>query len=248
MTIENEEDLVALRKVGHAVAATLAAMTDAVRPGITTAELDAMGGELLASFGAQSAPKKVYDFPGFTCISVNEAVAHGVPGDQVLQEGDMVNIDVSAELGGFWADNGGTTVVGEPSPLQARLLEATLEARDRALEAIKPGASFNVVGRIFQQQARRARFGQVKNLCSHGIGRSLHQKPREIYGYPRRRERRRFTEGLVVAIEPFLTTGGEYVEEGADGWTLYNTPGSISAQFEHTVVVTSDGVEILTLP
>ena len=246
MTVESDEQLEGLRAVGRAVAVTLRDMIDYVRPGITTAELDAFGARRLEELGAVSAPRSTYGFPGATCISVNEGVAHGVPGLRVLCEGDVVNIDVSAELGGYWADNGATTVVGEPSAKQRRLLEATRAARDHAIAAIRPGVSFNVVGQIFELHARRARFTVIKNLCSHGIGLALHEEPSELTGYPRRGERRRFHEGQVLAIEPFFTTGRDYVVEGADEWTLYNVKDSISAQFEHTIIVRNDGPEVLT--
>ena len=248
MTVESEEDLEGMRRIGQIVATVLRDMLDRAAPGMTTAELDAFGASRLADFGATSAPRSTYDFPGDTCISVNRAVAHGVPGDHVLQDGDMLNVDVSAEFEGFWADNGASRVVGEASADQQRLLEHAREARDRAIAVIGPGVYFHQVARVFGAVAKRGRYNLIQNLCSHGIGRSLHEEPREISPIASRRERRRFREGQTIAIEPFLTTGRGWVTTDDDGWTLLEDPGSISAQFEHTIVVTSGGTEILTKP
>lgn len=248
MTIENEDDLEGMRRISQIVATVLRDMLAHAQPGMSTAELDAFGAQRLQDFDATSAPRSTYDFPGSTCISVNRAVAHGVPGDEVLQEGDMLNVDVSAELDGFWADNGASTVVGEPNADQQRLLDHTREARDRAISVIAPGVSFNQVARVFGAVAKRGRYSLIQNLCSHGIGRSLHEPPRELSPIVNRRERRTFHEGQTIAIEPFLTTGRGWVTTADDGWTLLEDPGAISAQFEHTIVVTADGAEVLTVP
>ncbi len=248
MTVETPEELAAMRRIAQIVATVLHQMIDAAEPGMSTRELDDLGATWLTEFGAVSAPIETYNFPGATCISVNRAVAHGVPGPQKLVEGDMVNIDVSAGLDGFWADNGASFVLGEPSAVQLRLIEAAREARDRAIEAIKPGASYNTLGRIFGATAKRNRLNVIENLCSHGIGRALHEPPRQLDPVPRRRERRKFEEGQVLAIEPFMTTGKGWVEEGADGWTLYEVEGALSAQFEHTVIVREGGAEVLSVP
>lgn len=248
MTVQDEEELTGMRHAGRVVATVLADMLAAMRPGMTTRELDAIGARRLAELGGTSAPMATYEFPGATCISVNEGVAHGVPSMRVIRDGDMVNVDVSAVVKGWWADNGGSAVVGEATEEQARVLAAAREARDRAIAAIAPGVPFNRVGRIFEMVARQYGVNLVRNLCSHGIGRALHEAPRELYPYYRRAERRVFEEGQVIALEPFMTTGRGWVDEGEDGWTLYGSPGSVSAQFEHTIVVTASGTEILTLP
>lgn len=248
MTIENEEDLIGMRRAGCVVATVLADMLEHMAVGMTTAELDAFGAKRLTELGGRSAPQATYDFPGATCISVNEGVAHGIPGDYVLCDGDMVNVDVSAEVDGWWADNGGSGVIGTARTAeQAKLLEAAREARDRAIASIAPGVPYSRVGRIFEMVAKQYGFNLVRNLCSHGIGRSLHESPRELYPYFRRAERRRFQLGQVIALEPFMTTGRGWVDEADDGWTLLGSPGSMSAQFEHTIVVTEDGAEVLTV-
>ena len=247
MTIENDEELEAMRRAGQVVATVLREMLDGVRPGVTPAELDRLGARRLAELGAVSAPQAMYRFPAATCIGVNEDIAHGIPSRVPLQAGQLVNIDVSACVDGYYADNGASTTVGEPTAAQRRLLEATRQARDLAIAAIRPGVSFNRVARIFTSVARRHRLRVIANLCSHGIGRSLHESPAEVSPVPSRGERRVFETGQVVALEPFLTTGRGWVEEAGDGWTLRETAGSLSAQFEHTIVVWEDGAEVLTV-
>lgn len=248
MTIDEDAELEAMRSIGAIVATVLRDMLERAEPGMTTAELDAFGAQRLDELGAISAPRFTYDFPGATCISVNDSVAHGIPGDYLLAEGDLLNVDVSGGKDGFWADNGASKLIGDGDPQKEKLLAYTLEARDRAIEAIKPGVRFNQVAQIFASVAKRGGYRIIENLCSHGIGRSLHEPPREISPVPVRRDRRRFEEGQVIAIEPFLTTGRGWVKEASDGWTLCEEPGAISAQFEHTIVIWNDGAEILTNP
>ena len=248
MTVETPEQMEGMRRVGAVVATVLRDMLDHAEPGMSTAELDAYGARRLTELGATSAPQATYDFPGATCISVNDAVAHGVPGTYVLTAGDMLNVDVSAELDGFWADNGASRVVGEANAEQEKLLDHAREARDRAISVIAPGVAFNQVARVFAAVARRGRYQLIQNLCSHGVGRSLHEPPRELSPVVNRRDRRKFSAGQTIAIEPFLTTGKGWVTTHDDGWTLLEEPGSMSAQFEHTILVTEEGAEILTVP
>lgn len=248
MTVDNAEDLAGIRRAGAVVATVLRDMLAAMKPGMTTRELDQLGERRLLELGGVSAPQAMYDFPGATCISVNQGAAHGIPGDYVIAHGDMVNVDVSAKVGDYWADNGGSAVAGVATPEQERLLAATIEARDLAIAAIRPGVPFRVVGRIFEEVAERHGFSIIRNLCSHGVGRSLHEDPRELYPYYRRGERRRFSLGQVIALEPFLTTGRGWVDEADDGWTLNGSIGSLSAQFEHTIIVTRHGTEVVTIP
>lgn len=181
MTIDNEEDREGMRRAGAVVATVLRDMLAELRPGITTRELDELGERRLTELGGVSAPRATYNFPGATCISVNESAAHGIPGDYVLRDGDMVNVDVSARVGAYWADNGGSQVVGVATDEQTRLLVATREARDRAIAAIRPGVQYSLIGRIFETVAKQHGFSVIRNLCSHGVGRSLHEDPRELY-------------------------------------------------------------------
>lgn len=247
MTIETEEDLAKLRVIGAIVARCLKHMAAHLEPGITTAELDAIGARYLEQHGARSAPILTYDFPGATCISVNEEVAHGIPGSRVIQQGDLVNIDVSAEKDGYFADTGGSFPVGEPTALQARVCEATKEALSRAIREAKPGAPLNRVGVAVEKVAKRERLRIIHDLCSHGVGRALHEDPGDIPSYYNARDRRRFHKGMVLTLEPFLTTGPRFVTTADDGWTLLSSKGAVTAQYEHTLVVTEGRPLLMTI-
>lgn len=249
MTVDTDLDIEGLKAAGRAVASCLVYLQRQARPGMTTSELDGMGAAFLKKVGAISAPVLTYGFPGHTCISVNEHVAHGVPGDRVLQAGDLVNIDVSAHLDGYVGDTGGSFVLGaQPSPDQAALLHAARRARDEAIAEVRDGRLLRVIGQSVERVARETGFRIIRNLGSHGVGRSLHEEPSFIPGYDDPTDHRRFTAGMVVTVEPFLTTGRAIVRELADGWTLANQPGSLSAQFEHTIIVTEREPIITTLP
>ncbi len=246
MTIETEQDIESLKRIGRIVALVLRQMLDAIEPGMTTAELDALGAAWLRGHGARSAPQLAYNFPGATCISVNEQAAHGIPGPRVIQPGDVVNIDVSAELDGYFADTGGTRVVPPSTAIKDRLCRATkLALRDAVAEA-RAGNKINRIGKAVQRVAKANEFRIIKNLAGHGVGRSLHEAPESIPGYFEPRDTREFREGMVVAIEPFLSTKSTIVEEAEDGWTLIGAPGNLSAQYEHTVIVTRGEPIILT--
>lgn len=238
MTVENQRDVDGLKAVGGIVARVLETMLDALEPGMTTAELDALGEDLLRRDGAQSAPRLTYGFPGATCVSINEEAAHGVPGSRRIRPGDVVNVDVSAELGGYFADTGGTRVVPPTSPEKQRLCHATRRALAEAMKQVRAGHRINRLGRAVERVARTYRFRIIRNLAGHGVGRSLHESPEEIVSYYRAQDTRCLKEGMVIAVEPFLSTRASMVEEGRDGWTLQAPPGNLSAQYEHTLIVT----------
>ncbi len=238
MTVENQNDVDGILKVGAVVAQVRDAMLAAIEPGMTTAELDAIGGRMLEDLGARSAPVLVYDFPGHTCISINEEAAHGVPGARVIQPGDIVNVDVSAELEGYFADTGGTVVAPPASRPNTLLVQTTKLALERALAQARADAPINGIGKAIEAVARSHRFRVIRNLGGHGIGRSLHEEPDGIVSYHNPRDTRRLRCGQVIAIEPFLSTRSTEVTEAADGWTLVGHPANRSAQFEHTVIVT----------
>lgn len=246
MSISSPDELAALRAAGAAAAATLAAMQAAVRPGVRTAELDAIGAAVMRSHGARSAPMLVVGFPAATCISVNSDIAHGVPGPGELCEGDLVNIDVSVELNGFFADMGASMPVGTPSPRVAKLCAAGREALDAALAEVRSDAPLNRIGWAAEQVATRHGFVVIRDLCGHGVGRSLHEEPKEVYGHYVPSDRRRMHRGQVLAIEPFVSTGSRRVRTSGDGWTLATADGGLAVQYEHTVVVTDTGAEIVT--
>lgn len=238
MTIETEKDFEGLQRVGRIVGLTLQEMGKRLRPGMSTLELDEIGARFLEEQGARSAPQMTYDFPGATCISINEEVAHGVPGDRLIAPGDLVNIDVSAELDGYVADTGGTFVVPPGTPQMLRLCHSTrLALRDAMAQAVA-GRQLNAIGLAVQKVAKQKGFKVIKNLGSHGVGRHLHEEPRFIAGYYDANDRRTLWDGLVITIEPFLSTRTEFVEEGKNGWTLSGPRGSLAAQYEHTVIIT----------
>lgn len=247
MTVENQHDIDGILKTGRVVARVRDAMLSAIEPGMTTAELDKLGGEMLAQYGAKSAPKVTYNFPGYTCISINEEAAHGIPGGRVIKAGDIVNVDVSAELEGYFADTGGTMVVPPVSSVKARLCHATQLALKNALAEAKAGAPINQIGKAIQRTAKAHGFKVIRNLAGHGVGRSLHEEPEGIVGYFDRQDTRRLRLGQVIAIEPFLSTQSTHVAEADDGWTLLGHPANLSAQFEHTIIVTRGAPIIATL-
>ncbi len=248
MSIENENDLIALRKIGKVVAQCLQYMGSKLEPGITTFELDQLGQLFLEKHGARSAPRLVYNFPGTTCISVNEEAAHGLPGTKVLAAGDLVNIDVSAELDGYFADTGGSFVIPPESSLKAHLCLATKRALAMAMRAAQAGQPLNAIGRAIEKEALRNNLTVIENLGSHGVGRALHEEPDFIPGYYAPKDRRVLKENQVITIEPFLSTGAREVFETGDGWTLATAKRFLTAQYEHTMVITKGRPLIMTLP
>ena len=248
MIVKNEQELNGLREIGRICALALKEMAGALRPGITTAELDEIGHQTLRRHQARSAPIAVYKFPGCTCISVNDEVAHGKPGDRVLAEGDMVNIDVSACKDGFFADTGASFIIPPEPKIKLKLMQCSQRALQKALEQARAGNPLNFLGRAVEDEARRSSFTVIKNLCGHGIGRTLHEEPEAIYNYYEKKDKRIILPGMVLAIETFISQGDQYVLEEADGWTLKTKNRSLTAQFEHTVVITEGEPIILTLP
>ncbi len=247
MTADSESDIKGLKAIGRVCADTLRKMMAAVRPGITTAELDEFGQELFKAEGARSAPQITYKYPGATCISVSPVIAHGIPNKYILRAGDLIHIDVSAELDGYFADTGASLWVDKRSPEIQKLLEATKATLWKALRAAKAGHQLNGIGKTVQQEARKRGYNVIRDLTGHGIGRSLHEAPGEIWNFYNPRDHRLLHEGLVLAIEPFLTTGQGRIKEEQDGWSLCTADNAIAAQYEHTIIVTKDEPLILTL-
>lgn len=246
MSIESPEDLAALRRIGFIVADTVKKMFAYARIGMTTAELDAFGKSILDGYGARPAPKLCYGFRGSTMISINEEVAHAIPGDRILRNGDMVNIDVSAELDGYFADTGFTRPIGFAEPKLHELCAAGQEALRLALLAVTDGGRMADVAKAIRGVARRRGFSVIENLTGHGVGRHIHEPPHHVPNFTKKADRRRFKKGTVLTLEPFLSTGPRQALESADGWTLVTPKGHHSAQFEHTVVVTDSEPLILT--
>ncbi len=246
MTADSEKDIQYLKAIGHVCAQTLRKMMGAVRSGMTTRELDEFGRVLLEAEGARSAPQVAYNFPGVTCISVSPVIAHGIPDEHVLREGELIHIDVSAEREGYFADTGASLVVSKHARNLEKLLEATKTTLSKTLRAAKAGNPLNGIGRTVQNEARKRGYNVIYDLTSHGIGRNLHESPEGILNYYNPDDHRILHEGLVLAIEPFLTTGVGRVTEERDGWSLRTSDRAIAAQFEHTIVVTKNEPIILT--
>ena len=228
------------------MALIIKAMGEALRPGIRTDELDEIGKKLLQQYGARSAPKITYDFPAYTCISVNEEAAHGIPGERVIAAGDIVNIDVSAEKNCYFADSGYTFLVPPINPGHQRLCQKTQLALTCAMAVARADKPINLIGKHITQVARKANYKTLKDLGSHGVGKSLHDEPEFIANYFDKKDRRILKEGQVITIEPFLSTRAELTYLARDGWTLLTPPGNRSAQFEHTMVITRGEPIILT--
>jgi methionyl aminopeptidase len=255
MTADTDQDIAALKTIGRICADILRKMMSAARPGMTTGELDNHGRDLLQAAGARSAPEISYDYPGATCISVCPVIAHGIPGDHVLEAGELIHIDVSAELDGYFADTGASMCIPESSKAEAgpskpevqRMLEATQAALSKAMNAARAGRPLNGIGRAVQLEAQRRGYNVIRELTGHGIGHHLHEAPGEIWNFPDPRDRRILHEGAVLAIEPFLTSGQGRILEIGDGWSLRTADNAPAAQFEHTIVVTRGRPIILTL-
>ncbi len=248
MTITNEDELDGLKDIGRIVANTMHAMAKAMEPGMTTRELDGIGRALLEREGAVPAPEATYDFPGATCISVNEEVAHGIPGDRVIRAGDLVNIDVSASKDGTFADTGATFRVGPVRPSLDRLCRDGKRAMQVGIAQVGAGKPLAGIGEAIGRFASARGYTLIRNLASHGVGRALHEYPEEVATWPTRGDRRRMHKGLVLTVEPFLSRGGIWANSGEDGWTLYSRPPAPVVQYEHTVVATDRGAITVTLP
>jgi methionyl aminopeptidase len=248
MTITTDDQLEQLKAIGRICAVARDAMAAALRPGITTQELDDIGRRILDGHGARSAPEITYDFPGATCISVNEEIAHGIPGSRVIMAGDLVNIDVSAELNGVFADTGASFVVPEADPRLAALCRDGKRAMWEGIRAVRSGAPLADIGNAIGRFAKKNRYSLIENLASHGVGDSLHDEPAEIPTWPDRSERRKIEDGLVFTVEPFLSLGGQFAEQKSrdDDWTLVANPLAPCVQFEHTIVATRRGAIVVT--
>jgi methionyl aminopeptidase len=246
MSLKSEEDLLGMQHISQVVGSTLKLMQQYARPGMSTLDLDQYGRQLLEQHGARSAPKLTYGFPGWTCISLNEEVCHGIPSaKRFLQEGDLVNIDVSAELNGYWSDNGGSFVLGQDIHQHSALVEASKRILAKAISQIRGGVQIAEIGRFIETEAKRNGYRVIKNLAGHGVGRSLHEEPHEILCYYDRTNKDRFRKNSVVAIETFLSTKATYAHEKGDGWTLI-ARDSFAVQHEQTIVVTDKHPIILT--
>ncbi|PTF99969.1 type I methionyl aminopeptidase [Staphylococcus chromogenes] len=247
MIVKTDEELQALKEIGAICAKVRDTMVKATVPGITTKELDHIAKEMFEAEGAISAPIHDENFPGQTCISVNEEVAHGIPGKRVIKEGDLVNIDVSALKNGYYADTGISFVVGETDePMKQKVCDAAQEAFDAAMTKIKPGAKLSQIGKAVHATARKNDLKVIKNLTGHGVGQSLHEAPAHIMNYFEPQDKTLLKEGMVLAVEPFISSNASFVTEGKNKWAFETKDKSYVAQIEHTVIVTKDGPLLTT--
>ncbi len=234
-----------LRRVNQLVGRILAELRHMVAPGVTTQEIDATAEALVREAGAEPAFKGYHGYPATVCASVNEQVVHGIPGPRALVDGDVVSIDMGAKLGGFFGDCAVTVPVGRVSADAERLLRVTEEALFHGIDAVKPGARVSDIGAAVQAHVEANGFSVVREFVGHGIGTSLHEEP-QIANYGPGGRGPRLSEGMVLAIEPMVNFGDAAVKVLGDGWTAVTSDGTLSAHFEHTVVVTGGGCEILT--
>ena len=245
MSIHSAEELAHLRAIGSIVAGTLHKMAAAVRPGITTAELDKIAKREFEKQGAQSSPVAVYNFPGATCISVNSEVVHGIPGGTTLRAGDLVKLDVTAQKDGYVADAAISVTVEPASVTSKRLAACAQSAFQKALGAARAGNRVSAIGRAVEREVKDCGFEVLRQWCGHGVGRSIHEAP-TVPNYYDPGDREVLTEGLVITIEPIITAGRDTSYVSDDGWTVITGDGALSAHHEHTIVITKGAPIVLT--
>jgi methionyl aminopeptidase len=245
VSIETAEELAALRAAGRVVADALRAMRREVRPGVTTGELDAVGARVFRRAGARSGPQLEYGFPGVSCISVNDEAVHGIPGRRRLREGDLVKLDVTAELDGFYADACVSVPVGRARPAAAELAQTARRALTAGLLAARAGAPLNAIGAAVEQAVAARGHAVCGELMGHGIGRRIHEPPHVPNRYVARLSEP-LAEGLVLTVEPIVSAGSGAVRESGDGWTVRTEDGALSAHAEHTIVIRRGEPLVLT--
>jgi methionyl aminopeptidase len=245
VTIESKSDLNGMRAVGKLVARALREMQAALAPGMTTAQLDDVGARFLRKHGARSAPQITYDFPGFSCISVNDEVVHGVPDGHVLRAGDVLKVDVTAELDGYFADAAITVVIPPGTPRAHHLADCAEAAFNRAVRVANGGVRIAELGRAVEAEVQRWGHAVIHDMCGHGVGRALHEQP-SVPNFFSPFTPGRLQEGLVFALEPIIAESATDVYEDEDGWTLRTMNGCLAAHFEHTIMIRDGKPEILT--
>lgn len=244
--IHGPAEIAALRRAGRAAAATLEAVSSRIAPGISTAEIDAWVRKDTKQRGGRPSQLGFHGFPAAVCVSRNAVVCHGIPSPhERLEPGDIVNIDVTTELGGFHGDTSASLFVGSPSQEARHVLETARRCRDAGIAAVRDGVRLGDIGATIQELATHEGCSVVRDLGGHGIGRAMHTPPNVSYVGPRGTGLR-LRAGMAITIEPMINLGSPEVKTLDDGWTVVTADGSLSAQFEHTVLVTRDGCEVLT--
>lgn len=245
MSINGPDELEGMQAAGAVVRAMLEAMRDEVRPGISTAELDDVGAGVMRQHGARSAPAMVYQFPGVSCISVNDEAVHGIPGPRALQDGDLVKLDVTIEKDGFMADAALTVPVGEVTEERQNLVACAERAFAKAMLVARAGFRVWEIGQAVEREVRRSGFAVIRELAGHGIGRTIHEAPR-VPNYADTRDNQVLTEGLVITVEPIIAAGSGKVFVAPDKWTMITADHRASAHYEHTIVITKGAPMLLT--
>jgi methionyl aminopeptidase len=245
VSIQDEQELVLLKAAGRVVRMVLDAMAAEVRPGVTTSHLDEIGARVMQENGARSAPSMVYQFPGASCISLNDEAVHGIPGERVVNEGDLVKLDVTVEKDGYMADAAITVPAGRANSQAERLMACAERAFQQAMLVARAGFRVFEIGRVVEREVRKAGFAVIRELGGHGIGRTIHELP-HVPNYPDPHARQIMKEGLVITVEPIISCGSGQVFTDKDGWTVRTADQSLSAHFEHTLVITSGAPILLT--
>jgi len=240
------EDFTKLKKAGEITAQALDFVTDKIKPGIATNVIDKLVSDFLKSKQATSAPLFYKGFPKSICTSVNHVVCHGIPSEKTLQEGDILNIDITSYIDGFHGDASRMYCVGQPSIKAQKLIDVTYQSLMRAIKILQPGTTLGDIGFVIQSFAEQEGFSVVRDFCGHGIGRLFHEEPSVLH-YGRKNDGLKLKEGMVFTIEPMINAGGYQTKVLNDGWTAVTKDKSLSAQFEHTVGITNNGCEIFTL-
>ncbi len=246
VTLKSPREIEAMRRSGAITAKVLADLMKAVRPGMTTGELDALAERGIRSEGGTPTFKGYNGFPGSICASVNDEVVHGIPGSRVLRDGDLLSIDIGTTLDGYVSDSAVTVAVGTISQNARRLLEVTAECLTMGIEQMYRGKHLGDIGASVQKHAERHGYGVVRELVGHGVGRTMHEEP-HVPNYGHAGTGMELRPGLVLAIEPMITEANPAIRVLDDGWTVVTADGKLAAHFEHTIAVTDDGPKILTL-
>jgi methionyl aminopeptidase len=245
MSIEHDQDLAGIRRVSAVVRETLDALEAAVRPGISTGELDAVGAAVLERYGARSAPNLVYGFPGVNLISLNDEAVHGIPGQRVIRPGDLVKLDVTVELDGYIADAARSVPVAPASRKHRQICDCAEAAFRRALRMARPGVMTRDIGKAIEAEVRRRGFHVLHELGGHGVGRTIHEEP-TVPNFWDRTVKDRLVEGMVLTIEPIIAERRGPVVQERDGWTIRTQNRSLSAHYEHTLLITRGEPVVLT--
>jgi methionyl aminopeptidase len=245
MSIKTPEELEGMKAAGLIVRRMLSAMKNAARSGITTGELDHIGAEVMREHGARSAPALVYGFPGVSCISVNDEIVHGIPGKRKLRDGDLLKLDVTIEKDGFMADAAETVVIGNGSQIGQRLAACAERAFHAALSAARNGNLVNEIVRAVEAEVQRSGFFVIHQLCGHGIGRTIHERP-SVPNFADPEARQVLTNGLVITIEPIIASQSTRAFLARDGWTMRTADRGLAAHYEHTLMITEGEPLLLT--